>query len=196
MIGVRLVNGAIDLTKFRRPKRLLPADDGGTVEERLPAQRSLYMVNPQGHCVWVAMHSGSGNRAENDPMALRILSEKGRQGFIRVDTCPQGAVMPEVLPAAIRNRAPCKVAASGGPIGIHPRGGPCACVAETIRVRREAHAVKMSEAERRYQTQEARERERANAELKGTQSVVDKLADVVGRLAERAEAPAPKGGGK
>jgi hypothetical protein len=196
---IRLQGTAIDLAVWSPPQRHTTDKHGQPATEKLPTQRSRCMLNPAGHRVWVALHSGSGNRSPNDPMALRIVAEKMRKGFLPVDRCPQTleAEMKQHLPAAVRGRAACALGADDkGPISV---ANPCKCLRATEEARTAAAEKKNAENEARYRTREERDRdlrERQIASLEkqndslSTQDLQRQLADLQRQLAGLAGAAA------
>lgn len=167
MIGVRLVGGAIDLTGWKPPTRNRIDRHGDPATEKLPTQRSVYMLNPAGHGVWVALHCGSGNRSANDATSARIMAEKMSKGFLPFGRCPQtlDADVQRHLPQNLRGKEACRAGADGQPIGMDH---PCKCIVETERIRTIAHNKKMAEGEARFRDPATRERIEREALVQAT----------------------------
>ena len=199
-MAIRLQGNAIDLAVWKPPTRNRIDRHGEQAIEKLPTQRSMLMLNPAGHLVWVALHSGSGNRAPNDPMALRIQDEKQRKGFLPTHRCPQtieGAQ--DHLPKPVRGRAACTQGKAGGKITSE---NPCTCLVETMDHRTELNVKKDREHAERYKTQEQRDRElqaRKVAELEkqnsdaAAQARIKQLEDQLATMAAAIEALSKKG---
>lgn len=198
MIGVRLQGTAIDLARWKPPQRQVIDKHGEPATEKLPTQRSRLMLNLAGHRVWVALHSGSGNRNPNDPMALRIVAEKQAKGFLPLDTCPQtlGAALHPHLPKELRGRRACSL---GGdertPISS---SNPCGCLLGVEAARTAVHVRKAEEIERRYQSQQERERELRERQITaleqqngGNQMLLATIADLQRQIAELRAGAAP-----
>ena len=162
MIGVRLQGNAIDLANWKPPRRETTDRHGELATEKLPTQRSRYMLSPAGHGVWVAMHSGSGNRSPNDAHALRTFDEKVRKGFLPFDICPQTLSVHDRIPQAVRGRAACQKGANGGPIKFD---NPCACLKEIEALRTAKNEKEMLELERRYLSKEEREKQQRERQI-------------------------------
>lgn len=151
---IRLQGNAIDLAVWKPPTRTTVNADGETVLEKLPTQRSKYMLNPSGHGVWVALHCGSSLRNPNDPIAIRRYDEKSRRGFLPFDRCPQTMdpdIVQKHLPKAMRGRSAC----SSGSADVNrpiSNGNPCKCLVEVMELRRKANDKIMAEAEARLVT--------------------------------------------
>lgn len=157
-MAIRLQGNAIDLAVWKAPTRNVTDRHGEPAIEKLPTQRSRYMLNPAGHGVWVALHSGSGNRNPNDPQAIRILDEKMRKGFLPFDRCPQTmeSVLQSHLPEAVRGRAACSTGIDPSkPIGS---SNPCKCLKETETFRTKLNDKKMAEIQARYTSKEDKDR--------------------------------------
>jgi hypothetical protein len=162
-VAIRLVGTAIDLAVWKPPARNRIDRHGEPAIEKLPTQRSMYMLNPTGHMVWVALHCGSGNRSPNDAFALQKLDEKQRKGFLPAGRCPQTLDVQLHLPDGVRGRAACVQGAKGGPISTE---NPCSCLIETMDYRTALNVRKNQEHAERYKSQEQREREQAARHIK------------------------------
>lgn len=176
-MAIRLQGTAIDLAVWVPPTRNRIDRHGEPAIEKLPTQRSRYMLNPAGHGVWVSLHTGSGNRNPNDPFALRKLDEKMRLGFLPFDRCPQGLdeAYKRHLPENVPDRASCGT-------GIDPakpisNDNPCKCIREAETVRTKAHGKRNAENESRYRSREEREREARDRHIEALERQNTALTD-------------------
>ena len=176
-MAIRLQGTAIDLAVWSPPTRNSINKDGEPVIEKLPTQRSRYMLNPAGHGVWMALHCGSGNRNPNDPIALRIYDEKTREGFLPFDRCPQ-TLEPDIaqrhLPPAVRSRAACGVGSDGK--SQISNANPCKCLIETMGIRAKANSKLMAEVEKRYTSKDDRERQQRDRQIEALEKQNAQLA--------------------
>jgi hypothetical protein len=171
-MAIRLAGTAIDLSVWKPPTRNRLDRHGEDAIEKMPTQRSRYMLNPAGHGVYVALHSGSGNRSPNDPMALRILDEKMRKGFLPFDRCPQTLEMTKFIPAEVKGRPVCKVGADGQrPIS---QENPCPCLKEIEAIRTKTNDKKMAEAEARYKSKDQRDRDQRDRQIDALERNLEK----------------------
>jgi hypothetical protein len=161
-MAIRVQNGAIDLTGWSPPQRNRIDRHGEPAIEKLPTQRSIKMLHPSGHVVYVALHNGSGSRSPNDPTALRIENEKRGKGFLPYGTCPQTLGLPEHLPETLRGKTPCTRSADDEKIGSEH---PCKCIVETEKFRTALHNKKMFELDKRYMSKNERDQRQRDEQI-------------------------------
>jgi hypothetical protein len=161
-MAIRVQGGAIDLSVWSPPQRNRTDRHGEPAIEKLPTQRSVRMLHPSGHSVYVALHCGSGSRAPNDPTALRIQEEKKRKGFLPYGVCPQTLGVPEHLPENLRSKTPCTRSADGQAIDAEH---PCKCIVEVEKFRTAINDKKMGEHDKRWMPRAEREQRQRDEQI-------------------------------
>lgn len=175
--------------------RQLP--DGRTVNERIPWQPFLPCVDPAGFVVNIPLHNGGANDGPEEPHRLYVERRARRNGFVRVDVCPQteGHEVRKHLPQSILGRQPCRTTTTGKPAmpsGRFPYGHYCKCIEDLIAQRTEAHEKVERSRKSGIEMLTERQRQSAERQLEVNSRLVDVLEKVERNLDSKASpAPAP-----
>jgi hypothetical protein len=134
------------------------------------------MLSPAGSVVRVSLANGMGPQSVSDPYKSRVLTVKQTAGFLPYARCPKAAGLGHLIPRALQDTPPCKLAEDGHAIGPEHA---CKCIVETQKARLAKHNKTMVEVEERHLRQETRETRQREALIDKQSQVFEKLTEVV-----------------